>query len=93
MATNQARRSGYGQNKSTGTARAGATSAKSEIPETTHTLKVHTGDGNYEYVNGSFLTIDQNQVCTFLKLNLKNGLEPGSYVINVKKGYNGELSI
>ena len=97
MATNQARRSGYGQNKSVGN-RAGATKTgggfnKDDIPPTTHVLKLITGDNQSEFVEGSFLTVGENKFGTYLKVNIKNTLEPGTYIINTKKDYDGSLSV
>ena len=83
-----ARRSGYGQNKK----QAAKTKGTDELPPTTHSMKVIGDDGKTEYVGGTFLTAGENQFGAYLKLNVKEGIEPGTYFISAKKGYEGVLS-
>ena len=71
------RRSAYG-------AKTQKADVNSEIPPTTHTLKGLDG-----FVSGAFLTEIDGQYGKSIKLAVKQPIEPGTYYINVKKGYNG----
>ena len=55
-----------------------------EVPPTTHTLKGLEG-----YVSGVFCTEVDGQYGKSVKIAVKQTIEPGTYYLNVKKGYNG----